>query len=101
MGPTVYYDWKVKADPPRARRLIAKFRALALEPPFDEVSEIGKQDPPDGKWAFLRYDHSFRQGGLPRTRRDARPDFEQLEAKGIVVLRKIAARQRRRKKGSS
>jgi hypothetical protein len=30
-----------------------------------------------------------------------RPDFEHLEAKGIDVLRKIAARQRRRKKDSS
>jgi hypothetical protein len=28
-----------------------------------------------------------------------RPDFEHLEAKGIDVLRRIAARQRRRKKG--
>jgi hypothetical protein len=30
-----------------------------------------------------------------------RPDFEHLEAKGINVLKKMAARQRRRKKGSS
>ena len=30
-----------------------------------------------------------------------RPDFEHLEAKGISVLRKIAARQRKRKDGSS
>jgi hypothetical protein len=30
-----------------------------------------------------------------------RPDFEHLEAKGISVLRKIAARQRNRKKGPS
>ena len=29
-----------------------------------------------------------------------RPDFEHLEAKGIDVLRKMAARQRRRKRGS-
>jgi hypothetical protein len=31
----------------------------------------------------------------------ARPDFEHLEAKGIAVLKKLAARQRRRKRGSS
>jgi hypothetical protein len=31
----------------------------------------------------------------------ARPDFEHLEAKGIGALRKLAARQRRRKKDSS
>ncbi len=30
-----------------------------------------------------------------------RPDFEHLEAKGIGILKKIAARQRRRKKDSS
>jgi hypothetical protein len=30
-----------------------------------------------------------------------RPDFEHLEAKGIQVLKKMAARQRRRKKGRS
>ena len=30
-----------------------------------------------------------------------RPDFEHLEAKGISLVRRIAARQRRRKKGSS
>ena len=30
-----------------------------------------------------------------------RPDFEHLEVKGIQVLKKLAARQRRRKKGSS
>src|SRR6185436_13588842 len=30
-----------------------------------------------------------------------RPDFEHLEAKGIGVLKKLAARQRRRKKGDS
>ena len=31
----------------------------------------------------------------------ARPDFEHLEAKGIRVLRRLAARQRRRKDESS
>jgi hypothetical protein len=30
-----------------------------------------------------------------------RPDFEHLEAKGMSVLRKMAARQRRRKNDSS
>jgi hypothetical protein len=30
-----------------------------------------------------------------------RPDFEHLEAKGIDVLKRMAARQRRRKKGPS
>jgi hypothetical protein len=72
MGLTLYYGWKTKCDVPRARRIIVKFRAMARKLPFDEVSEIYEQDPPDGKSAFLLYDHSFRQGGLylSRTRRD-------------------------------
>src|SRR5438094_1127065 len=72
MGMTVYYNWKSKIDLPSARRMIAKFRAIALKLPFDAVSEIYEQDPPDGKSAFSRYDHSFRQGDLylSRTRAD-------------------------------
>jgi hypothetical protein len=68
MGLTVYYDWKIKTDFRRARRLIARFRTLALKLPFDELSEISEQDPPDGKPAFALYDHPFRQGGLYLTR---------------------------------
>src|SRR6266446_4891615 len=82
MGLTVYYDWKIKTDLPSARRLIAKFRAIALKLPFDEVSEIREQDPPDGKWVFDRYDHSFRQGGLylSRTRRDGEQETVHVPA---------------------
>ena len=47
MGLTVYYDWKTKTELPSARRLITKFRAIALKLPFDDVSEIHEQDPPD------------------------------------------------------
>ncbi len=64
MGLTVYYEWKTKADLPSARRLIAKFRTIAIKLPFDKVSEIYEQDPPDDKFAFRPYDASFRQGGL-------------------------------------
>jgi hypothetical protein len=72
MGLTVHYDWKTKTDLPSARRLIKKFHALALKLPFDKVSEIYEQDPPDGKAAFRTYRHSFRQGSLylPRKRGD-------------------------------
>jgi hypothetical protein len=82
MGLTVYYDWKVKADLPRARRLIARFRALALKLPFDQVSPIREQDPPDGKWVFRRYAHPFREGGLylPRTRRDGEQETVEVPA---------------------
>ena len=64
MGLTLYYDWKTKADLASARRMIVKFRALALKLPFDEVSEIHEQDPPDGESDFVLFDHSFRQGAL-------------------------------------
>ena len=82
MGLTVYYDWKVKVDLPSARHMIAKFRAIALKLPFDEVSEIREQDPPDGSLAFLRYDGSFRQGGLclSRTRRDGDQEIVDVPA---------------------
>ena len=82
MGLTVYYDWKTKADLPSARRMIAKFRALALKLPFDEVSKIYEQDPPDGKPAFPRHDHSFRQGDLylSRRRRDGAEETVQVPA---------------------
>src|SRR5437867_3020799 len=82
MGLTVYYDWKTKTDLPSARRLIAKFRAIALKLPFDEVSEIREQDPPDNKSAFLSYDDSYRQGGLylSRTRRDGDEETVQVPA---------------------
>jgi hypothetical protein len=72
MGLTVYYNWKTKADVPTARRMIVKFHGIARNLPFDEVSEIYEQDPPEGKTAFLLYESTFRQGGLylSRTRKD-------------------------------
>ena len=69
MGLTVYYDWKTKTDWSSARRMIARFHALALKLPFDAVSEIREQDPPDGKSPFRRYEHSFRQGDLYLSRK--------------------------------
>lgn len=72
MGLTVHYDWKTKADFALARRMIERFHAMALKLPFDQVSEIYEQDPPKGKSAFPRYEHSFRRGDLylSRTRHD-------------------------------
>ena len=40
MGLTVYYDWKARIDAPTARRLIKRFRGLAIKLPFEKVSEI-------------------------------------------------------------
>jgi hypothetical protein len=82
MGLTVYYDLKTKADLRAARRLIVKFRTLALKLPFDKVSEIYEQDPPDGKTAFRPYKDKFRQGGLylPRTREDGQEEVVHVPA---------------------
>ena len=56
MGLTLYYDWKTRADLPAARRMIVKFRAMALKLPFDLVSGIYEQDAPDGRPAFVPYE---------------------------------------------
>ena len=82
MGLTVYYDWKTKIDLPAARRMIARFHGVARKLPFDEVSEIHEQDPPDGKFAFRRYKHSFRQGALylSRTRADGEQETVNVPA---------------------
>ncbi|MEX0700498.1 MAG: hypothetical protein WD069_00230 [Planctomycetales bacterium] len=86
MGLTVYYDWKTKADLATARRMIVQFRALALELPFDDVSEIREQDPPDGESAFVPYEYSFRRGGLylDRKRRDG--DSEMVHVPALHAL---------------
>ena len=52
MGLTVYYDWKTKSDASSTRRMIARFHDIALKLPFDEVSEIFEQDPPDNKAVY-------------------------------------------------
>jgi hypothetical protein len=86
MGLTVYYDWKTKADLSSARRMIAKFRAIALKLPFDKVSEIREQDPPDGKPAFLPYDHSFRLGGLYLSRKREDGDQETVRVPALHAV---------------
>ena len=86
MGLTVYYDWKTKIDLPSARRIIAKFRDIALKLPFDEVSEIREQDPPDGKAVFPLYENSFRQGGLYLSRTRADGDQETVHVPALHAL---------------
>ncbi|MDB5385947.1 MAG: hypothetical protein JWM11_1593 [Planctomycetaceae bacterium] len=72
MGLSACYDWKTKADLPSARRLIAKIHRMSLKLPFDQVSEIYEQNPPDDKTVFRLYDGSFGYGDLyvSRTRDD-------------------------------
>src|SRR5258707_4924558 len=86
MGLTIYYDWKTKADLPLARRMIAKFRAMALKLPFDEVSEIREQDPPDGKSVFLSYDHPLRKGGLYLSRRRRDGEEETVDVPALQAM---------------
>jgi hypothetical protein len=80
MGLTVYYDWKIKAEAAQARRLIVKLRKLAAKLPFDKISPIYEQDPPEGKTRFRLYKDDLRQGDLylsrkraPASRRAHRP----------------------------
>lgn len=89
MGLTIHYDWKTKCDLPAARRLIAKFHAAARKLPFDKVSEIYEQDPPDGKQPFRRYDGRFREGDiyLPRTRSDGEQEIVPVPALHAVFFR--------------
>jgi hypothetical protein len=82
MGLTVHYDWKLKCDLSTARRMIARFRAAAQKLPFDDISEIYEQDPPDKKALFRSYRHSFRKGDLylPRTRDDGEEEVVSVPA---------------------
>jgi hypothetical protein len=86
MGLTIYYDWKTKTDPPSARRMIAKFRAFANKLPFDDVSEIYEQDPPDGKSRFCPHDHSVRQGDLYLTRKRRDGEHETVHVPGLHAM---------------
>lgn len=89
MGLTLYYDWKIKADLPQARRMVEEFRALALELPFDDISEIYEQDPPEGKSEFEIYDRPFKEGGLlhSRKRADGEYEFVQVPAQHALFFR--------------
>jgi hypothetical protein len=82
----VHYDWKVKSDVARARRMIMKFHATALELPFDEVTEIYEQDPPDGRPVFVPYEHSFRCGDLYLSRKRGDGDEEVVHVPGLHAM---------------
>lgn len=86
MGLTVSYDWKIKIDVPKARRLIAKLRRLALQLPFDDISEIYEQDPPDRKFLFRPYKHSFRRGDLYLSRKRADGETELVTVPALHAL---------------
>jgi hypothetical protein len=88
MGLTVYYDWRVTSDASAARQRVAELHALAGELPFDDVSPIYEQDPPDGRGDFEPYESSFRQGGLylPRQRCDGVEELVDVPAKHAVFF---------------
>jgi hypothetical protein len=86
MGLTIYYDWKAKSDLTSARRMIAKFNRLALSLPFDEVTEIYEQDPPDDKPAFSTYCGTFRKGDLYLPRRRSDGDQETVHVPALHAV---------------
>ena len=88
MGLTLYYDWKIKADAHSARRRISELHALAKILPFDEVTEIYEQDPPDGRTRFSLYDDPFRQGDLylPRMRADGEEEVVRVPARHALFF---------------
>ena len=86
MGLTVHYDWKTKAHASTARRMIARFRALALKLPFDDVTDIYEQDPPDGRSAFGTCEHSFRQGDLYLSRKREDGEEEIVHVRALHAL---------------
>jgi hypothetical protein len=86
MGLTVHYEWKVKSDLAQARRMIVKFHAMALKLPFDDVTDIYEQDPPDGRSHFTAYEHSFRQGDLYLSRRRGDGEEEIVHVPGLHAL---------------
>jgi hypothetical protein len=88
MGLTVYYDWKARFDQTAARRMIRRFRTLALKLPFDEVSEIFEQDAPAGKTTFRAYEGPFREGTLylSRKRADGEDELVQVPAQHAMYF---------------
>lgn len=86
MGLTVHYEWKGRADAVSARRMIAKFHAIARKLPFDKVSKIYEQGPLDDKSAFAVYEDSFRQGDLYLSRRRADGESETVHVPALHAL---------------
>jgi hypothetical protein len=63
--------------------MIVRFHAIAQKLPFDHISEIYEQDPPNDKTAFCKYDDgSFPYGGLylSRTRGDGEEELVRVPA---------------------
>ena len=86
MGLTVYYDWKIKSDAAQARRLIVKLRKLAQKLPFDKISPIYEQDPPEGETKFRLYKDDFRQGDLYLSRKRADGEEETVDVPALHAL---------------
>ncbi|HUQ71580.1 MAG TPA: hypothetical protein VM165_18775, partial [Planctomycetaceae bacterium] len=86
MGLTVHYEWKTKADLPAARRMIKRFHALAHKLPFDDISDIYEQDPPDGRPVFEAYNDKFRRGTLHLSRKRADGEEEVVEVPPLHAL---------------
>jgi hypothetical protein len=66
--------------------MIVKFHAMALKLPFDEITDIYEQDPPDGRSPFVVYEHSFRQGDMYLSRRRADGEEELVHVPGLHAI---------------
>jgi hypothetical protein len=88
MGLTLYYDWKTKSDLRSARRAIAKFHAIAQKLPFDRVTEIYEQNPPDGQTRFRLSHFPYSEGNLylSRTRSDGNRETVRVPAQHALFF---------------
>lgn len=86
MGLTLYYNWKLKTDLTRARRIVRQMHRMAKKLPFDSVSKIYEQDAPDGDFHFAPYDHPFRQGDLYLSRKLADGETESVHVEATHAM---------------
>ena len=66
--------------------MIGKFHAIARKLPFDEVTDIYEQSPPDGRAVYILYSDPFRQGDLYLTRRRSDGDEELVQVPALHAL---------------
>lgn len=88
MGLTVHYDWKVKGDARVACRLIRRMHAAAKRLPFEDVSEIMEEQPPQGRATFEVVDGGYSPASicLARQRADGRTELVTVPATHAVFF---------------
>jgi hypothetical protein len=86
MGLTIQYEWKTKADLSTARRLMARFHAMAKKLPFDKVTKIFEQDAPGGNFKFHKYDESYKLGNLYLSRKRDDGESELVDVPAVHAM---------------